>query len=95
MEEILEHLSMISSLMVLNEKKEIVAAVAGHPIDAHREGCRILDEIYKQPIETLADIVIASPVAFPKDLNVYQTQKLWIMLNGPSKRRYYHFGWGM
>ena len=76
MEEILEHLSIDFILnVVLNEKKEIVAAVAGHPIDAHREGCRILDEIYKQPIETLADIVIASPGGLPKDLNVYQTQK--------------------
>ncbi|MEE0776479.1 MAG: nickel-dependent lactate racemase [Bacillota bacterium] len=76
MEEVLEHISIDFILnVVLNEKKEIVAAVAGHPIDAHRKGCRILDEIYKQPITELADIVIASPGGLPKDLNVYQTQK--------------------
>ncbi|MEG0875400.1 MAG: transcriptional regulator, partial [Clostridiales bacterium] len=35
----------------------------------------ILDRIYKQYIDELADIVIASPGGLPKDLNVYQTQK--------------------
>lgn len=61
--------------VVLNEEKEIVAAVSGHPIEAHRKGCAILDTLYKQPITELADIVIASPGGLPKDINVYQTQK--------------------
>lgn len=76
MEEILNHLSIDFILnVVLNEKKEIVAAVAGDPIAAHRKGCSVLDAIYKQSIDELADIVIASPGGLPKDLNVYQTQK--------------------
>ena len=76
MEEILQFLSIDFLVnVVLNEKKEIAAAVAGHPITAHREGCKILDRVYKQPITELADIVIASPGGLPKDLNVYQTQK--------------------
>ena len=61
--------------VVLNEKKEIVAAVSGHAVTAHRAGCRVLDQLYMQPIHELADIVIASPGGLPKDLNVYQTQK--------------------
>lgn len=76
MEEILDFLSVDFIVnVVLNEKKEIIAAVAGHPITAHREGCKVLDRIYKQPITELGDIVIASPGGLPKDLNVYQTQK--------------------
>lgn len=76
MEEILNFLSIDFLVnVVLNEKKEIVAAVAGHPIEAHRQGCAVLDRVYKQHITELADIVIASPGGLPKDLNVYQTQK--------------------
>lgn len=75
-EEILGFLSLDFIVnVVLNEKKEIVAAVSGHPIKAHRAGCLVLDQMYKQPIKELADIVIASPGGLPKDLNVYQTQK--------------------
>ena len=33
--------------VVLDEKKKIVGAVAGHPIEAHRVGCRMLEEIYR------------------------------------------------
>lgn len=76
MEEILNFLSIDFLVnVVLNEKKDVVAAVAGHPVSAHREGCIVLDRMYKQHITELADIVIASPGGLPKDLNVYQTQK--------------------
>lgn len=61
--------------VVLNEKKEIIKAVAGHYIDAHREGCRFLDTFYKINIKEKADIVIASAGGYPKDLNLYQAQK--------------------
>ncbi len=76
LEEILNFLSLDFILnVVLNEKKEIIGAVAGHAIEAHRAGCAILDKIYKQYIDKKGDIVIASPGGLPKDLNVYQTQK--------------------
>ena len=61
--------------VVLNSRKEIVKAVAGHPIKAHREGCLYIDKMYKRPIPQLADIVIASCGGFPKDINLYQAQK--------------------
>ncbi len=61
--------------VVLNKKKEVVNAVAGHYIKAHREGCRHLDEMYGVEIDKQADIVIVSPGGFPKDLNIYQSQK--------------------
>jgi len=61
--------------VVLNSKKEIVKAVAGHYMEAHREGCKYLDEMYGVQIDKQADIVIVSPGGFPKDINIYQSQK--------------------
>lgn len=61
--------------VVLDEHKQIVHAVAGHFIEAHRAGCAFLDQLYLKPIEQRADIVICSQGGKPKDLNLYQTQK--------------------
>ena len=61
--------------VVLDEKKEIIHAVAGDAILAHRAGCRFLDTLYQTEIPARADIVIVSQGGFPKDLNLYQTQK--------------------
>lgn len=61
--------------VVLDEKKNIIKAVAGHYIEAHREGCRFLDSLYKVKIREQADIVIVSAGGYPKDINLYQAQK--------------------
>lgn len=61
--------------VVLDEEKQIINAVAGHYIDAHRAGCKFLDSFYKIKIKERADIVITTPGGFPKDINVYQAQK--------------------
>ncbi|BBB47668.1 nickel-dependent malate racemase, LarAH6 family [Pelolinea submarina] len=61
--------------VVLDEKKQVVHASAGHPVAAHRAGCRFLDSIYMKEIERQADIVLCSQGGAPKDLNLYQTQK--------------------
>ena len=61
--------------VVLSEHKEIIKAVAGHPVASHRAGCRFLDRIYLKPLPQAADIVLVSQGGAPKDLNLYQTQK--------------------
>ncbi|HHX03790.1 MAG TPA: nickel-dependent lactate racemase [Tissierellia bacterium] len=61
--------------VILDEKKRIVHAVAGDVVRAHREGCKYLDKMYKIPISAPADIVIVSQGGWPKDVNLYQTQK--------------------
>ncbi len=61
--------------VVLNEHKQIVHAVAGDVVMAHRAGCKFLDGLYMRKIPALADIVIVSQGGAPKDLNLYQTQK--------------------
>ncbi|MDD4494948.1 MAG: nickel-dependent lactate racemase [Eubacteriales bacterium] len=61
--------------VVLDEKKRIVKAFAGHHVTAHREGCKFLDTLYSIDIPERADIVIVTPGGFPKDINLYQAQK--------------------
>lgn len=61
--------------VVLDEHKNIVRAVAGDPVRAHRAGCAFLDTLYCKPIDRRADIVLVSQGGAPKDLNLYQTQK--------------------
>lgn len=61
--------------VVLNEKKEIIKAFAGHHKLAHEAGCRFLDLLYKVDIPRQADIVVVSAGGYPKDINVYQAQK--------------------
>ncbi len=61
--------------VVLDDKKQIVKAVAGHYLKAHRAGCGYLDLIYGVKLTERADIVIASPGGYPKDINLYQAQK--------------------
>ena len=61
--------------VVLDENKKIRCCVAGHYIEAHREGCRFLDKLYKVQIPKRADIVVVSAGGYPKDINLYQAQK--------------------
>ena len=61
--------------VILDEHKAIIRAVAGSPVAAHREGCRFLDSVYRSEIPKKADIVIASAGGYPKDINIYQSQK--------------------
>lgn len=61
--------------VILDEHKNIIKAVAGDVIAAHRVGCEFLDTLYKKKISRYADIVLVSQGGAPKDLNLYQTQK--------------------
>ena len=60
--------------VVLNSKKEIVTAVAGDVMKAHREGVRLVDRMYRVNVPK-ADIVLVSAGGYPKDINMYQAQK--------------------
>lgn len=61
--------------VILDENKQVIKAVAGHPVEAHRVGCAFLDSLYKVQIPRRADIVITTPGGYPKDINLYQAQK--------------------
>ena len=76
LEEAIHHCSLDFIVnVVLDEHKQLIYAVAGHFIQAHRVGCKFLDGVYSVPLKEKADIVIVSQGGAPKDLNLYQTQK--------------------
>jgi len=61
--------------VIVDAEHNITVAAAGHPVEAHRWLCQVLDYQRKVAIDQLADIVIVSAGGFPKDINLYQAQK--------------------
>ncbi len=60
--------------VILNEKKEVIAAFAGDPEKAHEEGCRVCGEMSRaEPV--VSDIAISSNGGYPLDQNLYQSVK--------------------
>ncbi len=55
---------------------EIIAAVSGDIIKAHKRGCEMVSEFNDVEISERADMIIASGGGFPKDLNFYQSTKV-------------------
>lgn len=60
---------------ILNEKKEIVHALAGHPRQVMKTGIPLALKICTTEDKGLFDLVIASAGGYPKDINFYQAQK--------------------
>jgi nickel-dependent lactate racemase len=67
--------------VVLNEKKEIICAVAGDVVEAHREGCKFLDKLYKCNISEKADIMV----------EILDTVYLIRLYSGGSRHSLVHF----
>lgn len=65
-------------------RKTVSKVFAGHYINAHREACTFVDEVYGAPIRQETDLVIASCGGYPKDINIYQLQKQWTTLGALS-----------
>jgi len=61
--------------VLLDERKRIVDAVAGHYLEAHRVGAELYDRRCDLRIPEAADVVVASPGGAPKDIDLYQAQK--------------------
>jgi len=74
-----EAVAMVGVDFVLNvlvdAEHRVLAAVAGDVTAAHRQGCEMVAERGKVPIPDLAEVVLASPGGYPKDVNLYQAQK--------------------
>ena len=60
--------------VVLNSEKEVIRAVAGDFISAHKKGTEMVDRIYHVPASP-SDIVITCPGGDPKDIDLCQAQK--------------------
>jgi len=61
--------------IVTNSRQELVRAFAGDSEQAFYEGVKLVDEIYKVPIERRADIVVVSPGGHPFDVDLFQACK--------------------
>jgi len=61
--------------VVQNSKKETIAAVAGDLEKAHKAGVDISRKNSEIKIKERAEIVVTSPGGFPRDINLYQSQK--------------------
>jgi nickel-dependent lactate racemase len=59
---------------IINEKKEIIRAFAGNPVEEHREASHYVASLYSIPIPKLADVTITS--AFPMEVGVQATKAL-------------------
>jgi len=60
---------------VTNSEGEIVKAFAGDLEQAFNEGVKVVDEMYRVPVNRKADIVVVSPGGHPSDVNLFQAYK--------------------
>lgn len=61
--------------VVVNHRREIIAASAGDVIAAHRAGIQLARERFVVPVSSKYDFVIASAGGHPKDMQLYQAIK--------------------
>lgn len=61
--------------VVLDTSGNFIKFVGGHFENAWLEGCDYIRSLYGVPIQSEADIVVASAGGYPKDINLYQTVK--------------------
>jgi nickel-dependent lactate racemase len=59
---------------IMNEKKEVIRAFAGHPVEEHRQASQFATSLYLVPLQNLADVTITS--AFPLEIGVQATKAL-------------------
>ncbi len=64
--------------VIMGSNGNMVDAVAGNYIDAHRKGREIVESIDGVNINKKAELVIASAGGYPKDINLYQSIKTLI-----------------
>lgn len=60
---------------VLNEKKEIIGLFVGEHPHSHRMACEFVKKISGIPVKRLYDLVVVSPGGYPRDIDLYQSQK--------------------
>jgi nickel-dependent lactate racemase len=61
--------------VVINQEGEIVKAFAGDLEQAFYEGVKLVDKMYRVPVDCKADIVVVSPGGNPADVNLFQAYK--------------------
>ena len=64
--------------VIMDSNGNISAAVAGNYLKAHEQGRKYVDMSDSVNIKEKADLVIATAGGFPKDINFYQSSKLFL-----------------
>jgi nickel-dependent lactate racemase len=76
LEEILNFIAIHFMLnVIVNHNQQLLGAVAGHPITAHRKGLELVKDTFLIKVNQLYDVVIVSPGGYPKDTQLYQSIK--------------------
>jgi len=60
---------------IVNQRREIVRAIAGEPVAVMEAGAPLARELCQVAVGQDYSLVVASPGGHPKDINVYQSQK--------------------
>ena len=61
--------------VVTNSRREIVEVVAGDWKEAWLEGVKVSKSLYEVEVEEKSDLTIVSCGGYPRDINIYQSQK--------------------
>jgi nickel-dependent lactate racemase len=61
--------------VMTNSKGEIVKAFAGDLEQAFYEGVKVVDEMYRVPVDRKANVVVVSSGGYPADVNLFQAYK--------------------
>ena len=60
---------------IVNDRNQVVSAVAGEPLQAHAAGCHMVDDIYRVPVAQMADLTIVSAGGHPHDRNFLEAHR--------------------
>jgi lactate racemase len=61
--------------VVLSSDGSLIRVLAGHWEEAHREGCRTVDQMLRVEVDEPFDLTIASAGGFPLDIDLRQAHK--------------------
>ena len=61
--------------VVLTPDGSLAHVAAGHYEQAHRAGCRVVDELLSAPLDRTYDVLVASAGGFPLDIDLRQAHK--------------------
>jgi len=61
--------------VVLDEKNRIIKVFSGEPLEVEKAGSEFCRRVYEIKVPQEYDLAIVSPGGYPKDINLYQSQK--------------------
>jgi len=70
---------------IINPQKEIAGVVAGDPLTAHIEGCRLAEKFFSIHTNLKGNMIVASAMGYPEDINLYQVYKAFDNISRVTK----------